>query len=78
MHGNRLGHGRGYYDSYLSAYEARATKLRHARPKTVALALDQQVLREGRTVPTDEHDRKPDLIVTAQGVLETSSSSWSE
>ncbi|CAG8591482.1 3696_t:CDS:2 [Paraglomus brasilianum] len=58
---NRLGHGKGFYDRYLAKYK---TKIRSTLPKTVALALDVQVLNDG-IIPTDQYDQKPDFILSA-------------
>ncbi|CAO1616550.1 unnamed protein product [Parajaminaea phylloscopi] len=68
--GGRLGHGKGYYDRYLS----RAEEWARARgsgsgPVCVALGLSQQLLPNGELVPADGNDRVLDAIVTPQGTL---------
>ncbi|PKK80194.1 5-formyltetrahydrofolate cyclo-ligase [Rhizophagus irregularis] len=59
--GNRLGHGKGYYDKYLTKcqqiYQNKPT------PKTIALALDSQILKD-KLVPISQYDQKPDLIIS--------------
>ncbi|PWN25861.1 nagb/rpia/CoA transferase-like protein [Jaminaea rosea] len=65
----RLGHGKGYYDRYLSQAEAWAAKRGKQGPVCVALGLREQVLPEGERVPADERDRVLDGIVTPDGVL---------
>lgn len=52
--GLRLGHGKGYYDTFLSKLKSRHT--------TIALAFREQVVEE---VPTDEHDVKIDHVLFA-------------
>ncbi|KAI3605245.1 hypothetical protein WG66_013157 [Moniliophthora roreri] len=54
---SRLGHGKGYYDRYLSTY----TALGKPRPLLVALSLREQIVDE---VPVDETDWKMDMILT--------------
>jgi len=62
---SRLGHGKGYYDRFLSSYVASMG----SPPLLVALALREQVLDAGK-IPTGENDWKMDMIVTADGVLD--------
>ncbi|KZV99455.1 5-formyltetrahydrofolate cyclo-ligase [Exidia glandulosa HHB12029] len=57
----RLGHGKGYYDIYISG-AADALKV----PTLVGIALSEQLLEEG-TIPVDEHDRVMDAVVTPLG-----------
>lgn len=54
--GDRLGHGKGFYDTFLTSLEKRQ---RYA-PITVALAFKEQVLNE---IPLQQHDVKIDLIL---------------
>ncbi|XP_044736209.1 5-formyltetrahydrofolate cyclo-ligase [Chrysoperla carnea] len=57
--GDRLGHGKGYYDRFLhECYGFQATK----RPKTIALAFKEQIVED---VPVEESDVKIDLVLTA-------------
>ena len=56
--GNRLGHGKGYFDRLL----------REVRGAKIALAYDFQLLNE---VPTEAHDVPVDFIVTEKRVLKT-------
>ncbi len=75
---HRIGYGGGYYDRYLARYERQRQdgcgqrtpedtdghargEIRWPAMVTAALAYDCQVLPE---IPYEEHDRKPDLIVT--------------
>lgn len=58
---NRLGHGRGFYDLFLSRYCGRRRK-----PVLVALALEEQWLERGM-VPAGEGDWKVDVVVTGGG-----------
>ncbi|KAF5379056.1 hypothetical protein D9615_005994 [Tricholomella constricta] len=63
---SRLGHGKGYYDRFITSYCSTGKP----RPLLVALALREQVL-EGSAVPIGDHDWKMDLVVTADEVLES-------
>ncbi|KAK0203662.1 hypothetical protein DFS33DRAFT_1333043 [Desarmillaria ectypa] len=60
---SRLGHGKGYYDKYISEYEASG----RPRPLMVALALQEQVV--DSILPVDDHDQKMDMIVTPMEVI---------
>ncbi|XP_066096699.1 5-formyltetrahydrofolate cyclo-ligase isoform X1 [Saccopteryx bilineata] len=53
--GNRLGRGRGYYDTYLQRCEHQ-----HAKPYTIALAFKEQICLQ---VPVDENDMKVDEVL---------------
>ncbi len=65
--GGRLGHGKGYYDRYLTRAEQWATKRGVPAPVTVALALREQVLPPSERVPADERDRVLDGIIAPDG-----------
>ncbi|EIW78624.1 nagb/rpia/CoA transferase-like protein, partial [Coniophora puteana RWD-64-598 SS2] len=66
---SRLGHGKGYYDRFISAY----TQTGRQRPLLIALAFQQQLLESGH-VPVVEHDWKMDFIVTPEEILASGSS----
>ncbi|KAJ2143751.1 hypothetical protein IW136_001571 [Coemansia sp. RSA 678] len=55
-HGNRCGHGKGYYDRYLQQTQA----------FTCAVCLNDQVI---EAVPVDAHDQKPNMIISPNGIL---------
>jgi 5-formyltetrahydrofolate cyclo-ligase len=55
--GNRLGHGKGYYDKLLQNTNA----------KTVGLAFEFQIVNE---VPTESHDKAIDILITEKGKLD--------
>ncbi|RDB29725.1 putative 5-formyltetrahydrofolate cyclo-ligase [Hypsizygus marmoreus] len=61
---SRLGHGKGYYDRFITSYSSTG----RPRPLLVALALREQVL-EDNIVPVAAHDWKMDLVVTPDGIL---------
>lgn len=61
---SRLGHGKGYYDHFITAYSSTG----RPRPLLVALALREQFL-EGSQVPVGDRDWKMDLIVTPDGIF---------
>ncbi|KAI0077364.1 5-formyltetrahydrofolate cyclo-ligase [Panus rudis PR-1116 ss-1] len=63
---SRLGHGKGYYDRFINTYAS----LHGGRtPLLVALALREQILEAGE-VPMGEYDRKVDVIVGPDGILQ--------
>ncbi|KAJ3216079.1 hypothetical protein HDU67_009959 [Dinochytrium kinnereticum] len=53
----RIGYGRGYYDRFIEQCQQHFSQ--DKQPATVAIALDEQLVDE---VPTDEHDRRPDMF----------------
>ncbi|KAJ2464874.1 hypothetical protein GGI03_002979 [Coemansia sp. RSA 2337] len=55
--GNRCGHGKGYYDRYLK---------QSVNAVTCAICLSEQIV---DNVPTDDHDFKPHILITPQGIL---------
>lgn len=55
---NRIGYGKGYYDSYLKA---------HSDYKTIALAFQLQILDE---IPTESHDICPQVIITEENLYD--------
>ncbi|KAJ5321962.1 hypothetical protein MYU51_002637 [Penicillium brevicompactum] len=57
----RLGHGKGYYDHFLTQYSKQASKM----PFLVALSLQDQLLSE--EIPVVEHDWLVDAIVVGDG-----------
>ncbi|KAI8339361.1 5-formyltetrahydrofolate cyclo-ligase [Chlamydoabsidia padenii] len=60
---NRIGHGKGYYDRYLLKYQDWATRNKKPMVKTVALALQEQIVDLG-TIPLEQTDQKLDYILT--------------
>ncbi|KAJ7247933.1 5-formyltetrahydrofolate cyclo-ligase [Mycena haematopus] len=58
---SRLGHGKGYYDRFITAY----TENNRPSPLLVGIALNEQLL-DSNTVPTGAHDWKMDWIMTNQ------------
>ena len=56
--GNRLGRGGAYYDRFLASDQLKAT--------VCTLAFNEQIVDE---VPTDEHDKTVDFIVTEDGII---------
>ncbi|KAJ2064593.1 hypothetical protein GGI17_000920 [Coemansia sp. S146] len=55
--GNRCGHGKGYYDRYLK---------QSVNAVTCAICLSEQIV---DNVPTGDHDFKPHILITPQGIL---------
>jgi len=66
---NRLGHGKGYYDAFLSRLRVACSARQITCPPSVALALQAQVLPSGREIPVDDRDIRPDLILTSNGII---------
>ena len=76
---HRIGYGGGFYDRYLHRLlqlskqtdlaEQTRTNWSHFTLTTVALAYGCQVMEK---IPSEEHDLKPDLLVTEQGLCRTS------
>ncbi len=60
--GRRLGQGGGFYDRSLNSVPTHAD----GGPELIALVYDDEVV---ATVPTDQHDRPVDLIVTPTRTL---------
>lgn len=60
MEGNRIGYGGGYYDKYLKKLEAKMPKEMMTK---LAIAFDCQLVEIGKIL-SEEHDRKPDFLVT--------------
>ncbi|XP_007950010.1 5-formyltetrahydrofolate cyclo-ligase [Orycteropus afer afer] len=56
IHGNRLGRGKGYYDTYLR----RCLKQQEVKPYTMALAFKEQICCQ---IPVDENDVKVDEVL---------------
>lgn len=59
--GDRMGHGMGYYDKYLTRY---FNKFGRSGTKLFALAFDEQIVKE---LPTDPHDVLLDKIFYPNG-----------
>lgn len=60
FNGDRIGYGGGYYDRYMVQYPI-CTYL--------AVCYDFQILPE---IPCEEHDQKPDIILSEQRIIHTS------
>ncbi|KAJ6557951.1 hypothetical protein B0H19DRAFT_124100 [Mycena capillaripes] len=58
---SRLGHGKGYYDRFITAY----TESGRPSPLLVGLALREQLL-DSNSVPTGDHDWKMNCLITDQ------------
>ena len=62
--GNRLGHGKGYYDTFISTLISSNAALSLSPPCTVGLALNFQLLEEN-VIPMETHDRPLDFVITS-------------
>jgi len=63
----RLGHGKGYYDSFITEYIAKTAR---SRPFLVALALREQVLQADQVPMIAGKDWSMDCVVHPDGVLD--------
>lgn len=61
--GARVGHGAGYYDSFIQEIRQ---KLNSKTPKLVAVALREQIVGQ---IPMEPHDEWMTAVVTADGVF---------
>lgn len=64
--GNRIGYGGGYYDRWLAKWEGRLERGAGGRLEKIALAYEIQVANE---IPTEDCDRKANLVMTEERVL---------
>ncbi|KAG0146710.1 hypothetical protein CROQUDRAFT_33823, partial [Cronartium quercuum f. sp. fusiforme G11] len=72
--GRRLGHGKGYYDKYISDLKLKfnsisTEEVKPKMPMLVGLALSEQILPTGSQVPTSEHDHHLDLLIGPDGPI---------
>ncbi|ORY91901.1 hypothetical protein BCR43DRAFT_478955 [Syncephalastrum racemosum] len=65
---NRIGHGKGYYDKYIESCRVWAKERQCQPPKTVGLALREQLLKGGN-IPTEPTDQKLDCIITPDRII---------
>lgn len=67
MDGRRMGHGKGYYDTWLSRYwDAVGAASEVRMPILVGTALTEQLFGKGE-VPVDGTDWLVDIVVTGDG-----------
>ncbi|TMW60955.1 hypothetical protein Poli38472_000997 [Pythium oligandrum] len=64
--GGRLGHGKGYYDSFLRRLTEAYDEHNRPLPVTVGICLSSQLV---DAVPLSPHDRMLDVIVTPEEVI---------
>ncbi|QIX00958.1 hypothetical protein AMS68_006475 [Peltaster fructicola] len=64
LHMRRLGHGAGYYDSFLSRYIVDAG---YRKPLLVGLCLAEQVLPAGDDIPVTDFDWSVDMVIAGDG-----------
>lgn len=56
--GDRLGHGAGFYDSFLSEYRARFAEL----PITAGICFSEQLV---EFIPMEQHDFRMDMVISS-------------
>ncbi|XP_073134315.1 5-formyltetrahydrofolate cyclo-ligase, mitochondrial isoform X2 [Henckelia pumila] len=66
--GRRLGRGGGYYDTFLTKYQALAEEHKWRRPLFIALSYSPQILEEG-VIPITPNDVFVDALVSSSGVI---------
>ncbi|CEG50325.1 5-formyltetrahydrofolate cyclo-ligase [Plasmopara halstedii] len=64
--GGRLGHGKGYYDSFLRRLREHYDAIKRPPPTTIGLCLTPQLVEQ---VPLAAHDMPLDLVVTPTEVI---------
>jgi len=64
----RLGHGRGYYDSFLTRLNHKRALLSLPPARTIGVALREQLITD-QEVPVDENDIPLDAVVTPDRVI---------
>ncbi|ANB15634.1 5-formyltetrahydrofolate cyclo-ligase [Sugiyamaella lignohabitans] len=57
---HRLGHGKGYYDSYTTIHDQWTNQKDLPRTKLIGLGLDVQLV---ENIPTEGHDRILDAVI---------------
>lgn len=57
--GKRLGHGAGFYDSFISEYESVFGRI----PKLLGVGLQQQIVKPHESLPISQHDRMLDCVI---------------
>jgi 5-formyltetrahydrofolate cyclo-ligase len=62
---HRLGHGKGYYDSFIASYVASE----RPKPLLVAICLREQLLPQDQIVPHTSHDWDVDILVTPDEII---------
>eukprot|EP01061_Rhynchopus_euleeides_P039365 TRINITY_DN67571_c0_g1_i1.p1 TRINITY_DN67571_c0_g1~~TRINITY_DN67571_c0_g1_i1.p1 ORF type:complete len:211 (+),score=51.88 TRINITY_DN67571_c0_g1_i1:51-683(+) len=67
---DRLGHGKGYYDSFFARTTVAHAELGLSPPRMVGLALSQQIV---PCIPTGEHDVPLTAVVSPDAVFEAKS-----
>ncbi|PSK42141.1 5-formyltetrahydrofolate cyclo-ligase [Elsinoe australis] len=74
---NRLGHGKGYYDRFLTRYFGSKDKDGNAyrKPYLIGLALQEQLLKGPDRLPMEDWDHKVDALLLSDHFLSRSSSS---
>ncbi len=63
---HRLGHGKGYYDHFLSTLLSRRKSLGLPSPLMIGIAFDEQIV---DSIPSDDHDVVLDIVVTPKSIF---------
>ena len=64
----RLGHGRGYYDSFITRLNQKRTSLSMPPARTIGVALREQIVSD-REIPVNDNDIRLDAIVTPDRII---------
>jgi len=62
---HRLGHGKGYYDSFIASYVASGRN----KPLLVAIGLREQLLPKDQLVPHTSYDWDVDILITPDATI---------
>jgi len=62
---HRLGHGKGYYDSFIASYVASG----RPKPLLVAIGLREQLLPKDQLVPHTSYDWDVDILITPDATI---------
>ena len=65
--GGRLGHGKGYYDSFIERVSRSNASLAVREPSTIGVCFNEQLMEE--PIPSSHHDRKVELVITPSEIF---------
>jgi len=66
---SRLGHGKGYYDRFLTSYQSTATARSIPMPFLCGVSLTQQIMEGTAAIPMEDHDWKLKEVVFPRGLI---------
>ncbi|KAF8518416.1 hypothetical protein BU17DRAFT_48617 [Hysterangium stoloniferum] len=66
---SRLGHGKGYYDRFLTSYQSTAAARSVPMPFLCGLSLTQQIMEGTAAIPMEDHDWRLNEVVFPRGLI---------